>query len=67
MDRDWHPSQTFIQRPDGRMGMRLIALRQSGWKLALCSASRNARTICARLEILDLFDTVVDGNSVTQN
>ena len=23
MERDWHPSQTFIRRPDGRVEMRL--------------------------------------------
>ncbi|MBN2057070.1 beta-phosphoglucomutase [bacterium] len=43
----------------------LLALREAGWKLALCSASCNALAICTRLEILDLFDAVVDGTSVT--
>jgi predicted DNA-binding transcriptional regulator YafY len=23
MEREWHPSQTFIQRPDGRVEMRM--------------------------------------------
>lgn len=43
----------------------LLALREAGWKLSLCSASRNAQNICTRLEILDLFDAVIDGTSVT--
>ena len=44
----------------------LQELKESGVKIALGSASKNARTILERLEITSLFDAVVDGNLVTK-
>lgn len=41
-------------------------LKDRGIKIALASASRNARTILTKLEILDLFDAIGDGHSVVR-
>ncbi|WP_269522560.1 beta-phosphoglucomutase [Coraliomargarita parva] len=41
-------------------------LKANGAKVALGSASKNAPLILERLEITDLFDSVVDGNSVSE-
>jgi beta-phosphoglucomutase len=39
--------------------------RDAGIKTAIGSASKNTPTILAKLELLPLFDAVIDGNSVT--
>jgi beta-phosphoglucomutase len=39
--------------------------RDAGIKTAIGSASKNTPTILAKLELLSLFDAVIDGNSVT--
>ena len=39
--------------------------RNAGIKTAIGSASKNTPTILAKLQLLPLFDVVVDGNSVT--
>ena len=44
----------------------LLQLRIAGLKIALASASKNARVILSRLNIYDLFDTIVDGNMVSK-
>ncbi|HPT82932.1 MAG TPA: beta-phosphoglucomutase [Limnochordia bacterium] len=44
----------------------LQELKDRGIKIALGSASKNARTILDRLEITELFDVIVDGNLVSQ-
>lgn len=44
----------------------LQALKSRGIKIALASASRNARPILTKLGILDLFDAIGDGNSVVR-
>ena len=44
----------------------LSHLRSIGVKIALGSASKNASLILERLKIIDLFDAVIDGNSVTK-
>lgn len=41
-------------------------VKSLGHKVILGSSSKNAVTILARLEILPLFDAVVDGNDVSQ-
>jgi beta-phosphoglucomutase len=41
------------------------ACRDAGLKTAIGSASKNTPTILAKLELLPLFDAVVDGNSVS--
>jgi beta-phosphoglucomutase len=42
----------------------LLALRKQGVRTALGSASKNAPLILERLNIANLFDAVIDGNSV---
>lgn len=42
------------------------ALRQNNIKIALGSASKNAHTILERLELLDCFDAIIDGNKATK-
>ncbi len=44
----------------------ILKLRSEGTKIALGSASKNAPFILERLGIFDLFDAVVDGNSVSK-
>lgn len=41
-------------------------IKAKGIKIALGSASKNARTILKKLEIEDLFEEIVDGNMVTK-
>ena len=42
-------------------------LRQSGKKVALGSASKNAKLILNKTGIIDYFDAIVDGNAVTHS
>mgnify|MGYP000600780572 CR=1 FL=1 len=44
----------------------LIELKSSGTKIALGSASKNAPMILSRLNITNLFDSIVDGNKVSK-
>jgi len=44
----------------------LVAARQAGLKLALVSASRNARSLVERLGVADLFDHMVDPASLAR-
>lgn len=44
----------------------LNALHEKGIKVALGSASKNAKTILHQVGIEDLFDAVADGNNVTK-
>ncbi len=44
----------------------LVKLKDSGIKIALGSASKNATTILNRLKITHLFDSIVDGNKVSR-
>lgn len=41
-------------------------LKQSGYPIGLGSASKNAMHILERVELLKMFDAIVDGNSVTK-
>jgi beta-phosphoglucomutase len=45
----------------------LTSARSRGLKLALGSASRNAREVLERLDILSLFDVIGDGHSVVNS
>lgn len=40
-------------------------LKNNGQKIALGSASKNARPILEKVKVLDFFDAIVDGNDVT--
>ncbi len=42
----------------------LEELKRAGIKIALASASRNARTVCSKLGILELFDAIADVDRV---
>ncbi|MGS2762196.1 beta-phosphoglucomutase [Sinomicrobium sp. M5D2P9] len=44
----------------------LLFLREKGGKIALGSASKNARLILEKTDIMHLFDAVVDGNDVSK-
>jgi len=48
------------------LAMGLRALSDGGARLAVVSASRNARRVLQLLQITDWFDAVVDGNDVTR-
>lgn len=43
----------------------LQELKKNGIKIGLGSSSKNAMLILEKLEIIDLFDTIIDGNKVT--
>ncbi len=42
----------------------ITMVKDKGYPIALGSASKNAPTILSKVGLLDLFDTIVDGNSV---
>ncbi len=44
----------------------LRELKEFGVKIALGSSSKNAHNVLTRLGIIDLFDAIADGNSVSQ-
>jgi beta-phosphoglucomutase len=44
----------------------LTELKHAGILLGLSSASKNARTILERIELVSGFDVIVDGNLITQ-
>jgi len=46
------------------METKLNKLKAEGYKLAVGSSSRNARKVLKNLQIIDIFDTIADGNSV---
>ncbi len=43
----------------------LTKVKEEGYKIALGSASKNARTILIRVGLIDFFDSIIDGNKVT--
>lgn len=44
----------------------LVMLQEKGIKIAICSASKNARLIVKRVGFEDMFEAVIDGNQVAQ-
>ncbi|HHB51764.1 MAG TPA: beta-phosphoglucomutase [Saprospiraceae bacterium] len=44
----------------------ILELKRTGVKIALGSASKNAKIILEQLGIIDLFDAIVDGNMTTK-
>ncbi|MDY6899406.1 MAG: HAD-IA family hydrolase, partial [Cyanobacteriota bacterium] len=48
-------------------GNLIAELREQGVKIALGSASKNARTVIEKLGIADKFDVIADGNSVQRS
>jgi len=45
----------------------LKTLKANGIKLAIGSSSKNARTILEKLNLMDLFDAISDGNNISQS
>src|SRR5690349_7006116 len=45
----------------------LTEIRKAGIKSAIASASKNCRTVLERLQIVDYFDGIADGNSVVNS
>lgn len=45
----------------------LNELRARGYKLAIGSSSKNARFILEKVELLDFFDAISDGNNITNS
>lgn len=45
----------------------LAELRRRGYKISLGSSSKNARYILERVELLDAFDAISDGNNITKS
>lgn len=45
----------------------LQELRQKGCRLAIGSSSRNARFILKKVELLDAFDAISDGNNISRS
>ena len=44
----------------------LMKIKNWGYPIALGSASKNAKHILERVDLIDFFDAIVDGNSVTK-
>ncbi|NBA77343.1 beta-phosphoglucomutase [Emticicia sp. ODNR4P] len=44
----------------------LTSLRANGIKIALGSASKNSKLILERIQMLDYFDAIIDGNNITK-
>lgn len=45
----------------------LTALRESGIKIALGSASKNSKLILEKIQMLDYFDAIIDGNNINKS
>ena len=45
----------------------LAYLRESGYRLAVGSSSKNTRTILQRTQLTDCFDAISDGNNITHS
>jgi beta-phosphoglucomutase len=66
---EWYKEYLFEMSPDEILpGAQdfLKYLRLRGIKIALASASKNAPIILEKLNIEELFDAIVDGNSVSK-
>jgi len=48
----------------GNMENILKRLKERGFKIAVASSSKNAKKVLKRLKIIDIFDTISDGDSV---
>lgn len=45
----------------------LTELKKRGYKISLGSSSKNAKFILERVELLDMFDAISDGNNITKS
>ncbi|WP_447640437.1 MULTISPECIES: beta-phosphoglucomutase [Chitinophagaceae] len=70
LKNDWYVEMIqTIKSGDELPGAKdfLVSARNAGIKSALGSASKNAETILDKLQIMDLFDAIIDGNQVTHS
>ena len=70
LKNDWYVDMIQTIKPGDELpGAKdfLINTRNAGVKSALGSASKNAETILDKLQIMDLFDAIIDGNQVTHS
>lgn len=51
----------------GEVRDTLRELKQKGYKLAIGSSSKNARFILEKVELLEAFDAISDGNNITNS
>ena len=49
---------------DKKVKDTLDILKQRGYKTAIASSSKNARLILSKLNLIDFFDIIVDGNDI---
>ena len=42
----------------------LVLLKEKGYKIAIGSSSKNTRLILSKVELLDIFDAISDGNNI---
>lgn len=68
LKNSWYVEMIQEMKPDEILpGAKefLLAVRQAGMKTALGSASKNSRTILEKVDLIELFDTIIDGNTVS--
>lgn len=68
LKNSWYVEMIQEMKPDEILpGAKefLLAVRQAGLKTALGSASKNSRTILEKVGIIQLFDVIIDGNTVS--
>jgi len=68
LKNSWYVEMIQEMKPDEILpGAKefLLAVRQAGLKTALGSASKNSRTILKKVGLIELFDSIIDGNTVS--
>ncbi len=68
LKNSWYVEMIQEMKPDEILpGAKefLLAVRQAELKTALGSASKNSRTILEKVGLIELFDSIIDGNTVS--
>ncbi len=68
LKNSWYVEMIKEMKPDEILpGAKefLLSVRNAGLKTALGSASKNSRTILEKVGLLELFDSIIDGNTVS--
>lgn len=66
---DWYLDLVKLMTPNEVLpgvAKFLTDLREAGIKIALGSASKNSKLILERIQMLDYFDAIIDGNNITK-
>lgn len=66
---DWYLDLVKLMTPNEVLpgvAKFLTDLREAGIKIALGSASKNSKLILERINMLDYFDAIIDGNNITK-